>query len=60
MNKNVNSLFELINGLCAAEGILKTKGTVNLTQASTSKPNQKAMVVGRRRRKLIERANKLP
>ena len=41
MNKNVNSLSELINGLCAAEGILKTKGTVNLTQASTSKPKSK-------------------
>ena len=41
MNKNVNSLSELINGLCAAEGILKTKGTVNLTPASTSKPKSK-------------------
>ena len=41
MNKNVYSLSELMNGLCAVEGILKTKGTVNLTQVSTSKPKSK-------------------
>jgi hypothetical protein len=41
MNKNVYSLSELMNRLCAMEGILKTKGTVNLTQASTSKPKSK-------------------
>ena len=37
MNKNVYSLSELMNRLCATEGILKTKGT----QASTSKPKSK-------------------
>ena len=54
MNKNVYSLSKLMNGLCAAEGILKTKGTVNLTQASTSKPKSKGKGGWKKKKKKVD------
>lgn len=41
MNKKVYTFSELINELCAAEGILKARDTVNMAHASTSRSQLK-------------------
>ena len=42
MNKNIYSLYELINDLVAAEGILGTSNVdANMVEASTSQPKSK-------------------
>ena len=43
MNKKIYTLFELMNELVAAEGILGTSNVdANMAEASTSKPNSKS------------------
>ena len=42
MNKKIYSLFELMNGLVAAEGILDTSSVdANMAETSTSQPKSK-------------------
>ena len=51
MNKKIYTLFELMNELVAAEGILGTASVdVNMAEAFTSQPKLKGKVKRRRRR----------
>ena len=57
MNKNVYSLSALMNGLCV--DILKTKGIVNLTQASTSKPKSKGKGGWKKKKKVNQKGKQV-
>ena len=61
MNKNIYSLFELMNELVAGEGILGTSSVdVNMAKASTSQPKSKGKGKRRRSTSPSKMVNKLP
>ena len=52
MNKNIYSLFELMNELVAAEDILGTSNVkANVGEASTSQPKSKGKVIKKKKKK---------